>query len=274
MVNKNLLNAGKIIVENKAKEAEERKANLPKSVKGLPKVLNFRANEPVFVSPLVEDALDLTLHIEYVEPQGKRRGYYSYSICNEFYKVAGLSSEDCEKCLELDGYGNPKKTTDVKVLPVYVHSYEGKVFVDPQSGQETPYGTEKILIVRPGKSKANFSHFDTLAVKGAFTPGKFIFEVKKVGEGKDTQYMPLTVTPTEFLGDEFDPASSQFKAALKKWSEMTEDQIYQAKLHNFIRSDAEWELWGVDVPKANEVESITKTDSAAKGKKSKNALED
>lgn len=274
MVNKNLLNAGKLVAENKAKEAEERKDSLPKSVKGLPKVLNYRSNEPVFISALTEDALDLTLHIEYIEPQGKRRGHYLYSICNEFYKVAGLSSEDCQKCLELDEYAKPKRSTDVKILPVYVHSYEGKVFTDPQSGKEIPYGTEKILIIRPGKAKANFIHFDSLSVKGAFQPGKFIFEVKKVGEGKETQYMPLTVTPKEFLGDEFDPASKQFKDTLERWSKMTEDQIYQVKLHNFIRSDEEWALWGVDVPKANEVESVTKTDTTATGKKSKNALED
>lgn len=267
MVNKALLTASLKLSEQQQKEKETRAKNQVRRLpKGFPQILRMVSGEPVFVSMLVDPKLNMPLHIhiDFVQGANGKGGYYKYSICHQTYQQFDPTYVDCPICQELNEWGNPKRATEIKAIPVYNHSNEGKTWKD-KDGNENPVEVENILIYRPGESKANFIAYDNFNLKNALAPGKFVFEVKKIGEKKDTRYLPLAFTPAELLGDEFDPKSEQVKAVMAKWAKFSDDEVYQRILAMFAPASVDWELWGIDEPKAEEVKSDSKADTS-KGK--------
>jgi len=278
MANKNLLNAALIVAEQRKKEAEERNKEIESSkvLKGFPKVVSPRTDEPLYFTNLTsaEDMINVFVHFEWVEAKSpKEKGRYEYHICNKTFQQLDPSYPDDNLCGQLDDRGRKKFSSLVKAMVVYVPSFEGRTYCpDPATGKEYPLSPEKVLLYRAGKGMANFSAFDELNRKNSFAPGKnFIFQVSKTGTGTETVYSPISVVHPDFLGDEFDPNSASIKKAKAEWANKTTDQIWQALLSVFKGVD--WALWGVDAPKADSVESEDKSDTTKPaGKKSKDAL--
>lgn len=267
MVNKALLEASmKLAAKEEAGRAEAKKNAQRRNPKGFPTVTRMISGEPSFISTLVNPSLNLRLHIHFdfvPTPNGKAKGYFAYKICHKTYQEIDPDYVDCPTCQELNKWNKNKTPSEIIAIPVYNHSNEGKTYKGKnEKGEEDdiPVGTEEILLYRPGDSKANFIEYDNFNLKNMLVPGKAVFKVGKIGEEKETKYNPLTIQPKEMLGDEFDPDSPQAKAARAKWAKLSPDDVYQRILAVFTNSSVDWELWGIDEPKAEEVKSDSKAD--------------
>lgn len=232
-------------------------------------VLYMESGRPYRFTTLcgAKDFLNLSIHIKKDEQSGR---WINYICNNEVYRKADPDYSECILCAERDGQGRkldpPKR---VKAFPAFVHDLEGEIRTS-KAGKEYEANPINIIMLRAGKGNKNFMSLENLKLRSAqtdiFEPGKYVFEIKKLGTGIETSYEPIELVPNEFLGDEFDRNSKACKEALARFTKKTSDEIYQDILS--VCGNVDYPLWGLDEPKPFVVDSKEVTTN----KKAKSAL--
>lgn len=266
MVNKALLDAGRQI---NAERDEQKKTALEEMAQRavtsrFPNRTFLRHNEPLFYSTLVEQVFELPVHEVW---NGKG---FDYVLCDKTYAGTDPSFNDsCTVCKELDDYGSPRKAKVMAFQIIYSHSAEGRTGISKTTGKEYKFHTTLLLPINPGKGGSNLEALSVFRGKGQLKPGKFVFEIKKTGAGKETVYHPPIIAHPDVYSEEFDANSAEAKAAREKFANMSEDEQYQCVLVHL--KNVKWDLWGIDEPTADVVDSEKESTKPA-GKKSKDAL--
>lgn len=268
MANLELLQAGRKLAAARSEQNKVRDEQMASNAiyKQFPRMSFLKSDEPLFFSFLHEKVYEFYMHIVWNE----ERKTMDYILCEQTYTgVVDDPKEVCATCNGHDGRGNELKPTLVGMATVYAHSNEGKTG-ETAKGKEYDLDTTINVLFRPGKSMVNLEAIGVLNGKGALKPGRFIFELLKTGTGKETQYHAPKITPAELLGDEFNPASDEFKKALKKYAGKTEDEILQGLFINL--KNVKWDDFGIDEPVLDAVESESESTKQPANKKSKDAL--
>jgi len=275
MLNKSILQSVRAASEVREQQKKER-GEQQTYKQGLPRIA-YVTNEPLFFSFLTKVLVELPIHFVF----DKQTNIMDHVICERLYEgtLDQLESPtECPHCNVLTDKGRMSRPTDVLVTTVYAHSLEGKKGTSKKTQKEFEFDPITNLVIRPGKGKANFEAIDVLknkAIKGqpgksALDPGMYVFEISKSGKGVETQYHAPKLIPDEMLGDEFDRHSAKAKAALEEASKQSEEVQYQRILGSF--GNCKWEVFGLDEPSSDSVESKEVTTQSA-GKKAKNELD-
>jgi len=266
MVNKLLLEAGKKFAAENAEQKKQRDAEMATRAitSKFPRLTYLKNDEPLFFSFLHETVYDFPVHDIWTGSS------MEYHLCDKTYQAADPSFADsCEKCEELNDYGNKRRPKQLAFAIIYAHSYEGKTG-KTKKGKEFTFNTTVILPINPGKGGSNLAELAILQGRGSLVPGKRVFQIKKTGEGKDTIYHPPIPCHPDDLGDEFNPNSDEFKAALAKYAAMSDEEVIQGLLINL--KNVKYDLFGIDEPVADVVESENETITKPAGRKAKDGL--
>lgn len=278
MINKILkesTNKIQVAKQEVAKRIEEDQAKR-ELVRGFPKPLSIVPDKPYYISFLHDFnyGLELLLHDvwEYNETFNKK--VKKRIICNKLYKDIDPIYNQCDICESFRDDGIKQKAYPVRVFIGFVHTLNGEKFQPPGSDKIYELDPVRLVEVRFGRNKSIIQQLEKDHTRGKFL--KSVFELSKVGTGKDTVYMPLTAYDNneDWLVTEL-KLGEQAKISIpgatdQLYKSYSEDEICQRILQSY--ENVKWDLWGVNPPIPEEETPEPEMEKVAASKKASKAL--
>lgn len=135
--------------------------------------LQLTLDKPVHGAPLVRETIDLDLHFP------KKGSGEGMTICNKMYFSPEDPDRHCDKCEELNRFGDKDRPSTYRLGLFYVFESVNQVYTN-KKGEETPENPAKLVeIPAGGYKKPNFQLLDEKVEEDSFMDEIWKFQIKE-----------------------------------------------------------------------------------------------
>lgn len=203
--------------------------------------VQYELNSPIHVVPLSLYTIDLDLHFP------KKGSGEGMSICNKMYFSKEDPDKFCEKCNELNVFGDPSKPVLYRVGLFYVFERVNQTYLNKDK-EEKPINPVAVCEIPAGGSKKiNFTEIQDAVEQDYFLSEVWKLQIreedyvdKKTGEKKKRRvFQPPTIAPMKKIGKLFDPTVPE--EVLNKYRTMSRGEVLGLILASARYGNIQWE---------------------------------